>query len=130
MQKYSREFIEYVNNLSIWEEYRNTFGRSLPAGKFFCPFHTNVNTPAAKVYGNHIKCFSCNRNYTVFDLLRTFNPSRLDSLSKSVVAGPDKSQFRPPRVIKVPPLSELDLSKGVTVELLNKIIEYGTEKNS
>lgn len=130
MQKYSREFIEYVNNLSIWEEYRNTFGHFLPAGKFFCPFHTNVNTPAAKVYGNHIKCFSCNRNYTVFDLLRAFNPSRLDSLSKSVVAGPDKSQFRPPRVIKVPPLSELDLSKGVTVELLNKIIEYGTEKNS
>jgi hypothetical protein len=130
MQKYSREFIEYVNNLSIWEEYRNTFGHPLPAGKFFCPFHTNVNTPAAKVYGNHIKCFSCNRNYTVFDLLRAFNPSRLDSLSKSVVAGPDKSQFRPPRVIKVPPLSELDLSKGVTVELLNKIIEYGTEKNS
>lgn len=130
MQKYSREFIEYVNNLSIWEEYRNTFDHSLPAGKFFCPFHTNVNTPAAKVYGNHIKCFSCNRNYTVFDLLRAFNPSRLDSLSKSVVAGPDKSQFRPPRVIKVPPLSELDLSKGVTVELLNKIIEYGTEKNS
>lgn len=130
MQKYSREFIEYVNNLSIWEEYRNTFGYSLPAGKFFCPFHANVNTPAAKVYGNHIKCFSCNRNYTVFDLLRAFNPSRLDSLSKSVVAGPDKSQFRLPRVIKVPPLSELDLSKGVTVELLNKIIEYGTEKNS
>lgn len=130
MQKYSREFIEYVNNLSIWEEYRNTFGRSLPAGKFFCPFHTNVNTPAAKVYGNHIKCFSCNRNYTVFDLLRTFNPSRLDSLSKSIVAGPDKSQFRLPRVVKVPPASELDLSKGVTVELLNKIIEYGTEKNS
>lgn len=130
MQKYSREFIEYVNNLSIWEEYRNTFGHSLSAGKFFCPFHTNVNTPAAKVYGNHIKCFSCNRNYTVFDLLRTFNPSRLDSLSKSIVAGPDKSQFRLPRVVKVPPASELDLSKGVTVELLNKIIEYGTEKNS
>lgn len=126
MQKYSREFIEYVNNLSIWEEYRNTFGHSLPAGKFFCPFHTNVNTPAAKVYGNHIKCFSCNRNYTVFDLLRTFNPYRLDSLSKSIVAGPDKSQFRLPRVVKVPPASELDLSKGVTVELLNKIIEYGT----
>lgn len=130
MQKYSREFIEYVNNLSIWEEYRNTFGHSLSAGKFFCPFHTNVNTPAAKVYGNHIKCFSCNRNYTVFDLLRAFNPSRLDSLSKSIVAGPDKSQFRLPRVVKVPPASELDLSKGVTVELLNKIIEYGTEKNS
>ena len=127
---YSKEFIQYVNSLDIREEYRNTFGSILPTGKFFCPWHHNVNTPAAKVYGNHIKCFSCNRNYTVFDLLRAFNPSRLDSLSKSVVAGPDKSQFRPPRVIKVPPLSELDLSKGVTVELLNKIIEYGTEKNS
>lgn len=127
---YSKEFIQYVNSLDIREEYRSTFGSILPTGKFFCPWHHNVNTPAAKVYGNHIKCFSCNRNYTVFDLLRTFNPSRLDSLSKSVVAGLDKSQFRPPRVIKVPPLSELDLSKGVTVELLNKIIEYGTEKNS
>ena len=51
-------------------------------------------------------------------------------ISKSIVAGPDKSQFRLPRVVKVPPASELDLSKGVTVELLNKIIEYGTEKNS
>lgn len=127
---YSKEFIQYVNSLDVREEYRNTFGSVLPSGKFFCPWHHNVNTPAAKVYGNHIKCFSCNRNYTVFDLLRAFNPSRLDSLSKSVVAGLDKSQFRPPRVIKVPPLSELDLSKGVTVELLNKIIEYGTEKNS
>lgn len=130
MQKYSREFIEYVNNLSIWEEYRNTFGSPLPTGKFFCPWHHNVNTPAAKVYGNHIKCFSCNRNFTVFDLLKTFNSSRLDALSKSVVVGPDRSQFRPPRVVKVPPLSELDLSNGVTVELLNKIIEYGTQKDS
>ena len=56
----------------------------LPLGKMFCPFHDNRNTPAAKRYGNFIKCFSCGRTYGVYDLLKEFNPSRLAQVRMNV----------------------------------------------
>lgn len=126
--RYSKEFIDYVNDLSIRDEYFNTFGTTLPTGKFFCLWHHNVNTPAAKVYGNHIKCFSCNRNYTTFDLLRDFNPDRLEHLSRTVLLNVRTPVSRTPLVIKYPIVSELDISHGVTLELLDKIANYGEEK--
>lgn len=126
---YSREFVEYVAGLSIQDEYRNTFGEDIPRGKFFCPWHYNVNTPAAKVYNNRIKCFSCNRSYSTFDLLRDFNPERLSELQKRVTPTPSFEVTVRPRRIEVPSLEELDLSSGITVDLLNTIIEYGKEKS-
>ena len=78
--------ISYINeNLDIANEYRLAFGKNMPSGKFFCPFHTNVNTPAAKRYYNGIKCYSCNKFYTVYDLLKTFNPTRLEQISGSAI---------------------------------------------
>ena len=128
-QRFSREFVDYVASLSIQDEYRNTFGADLPRGKFFCPWHYNINPPAAKVYNNRIKCFSCNRSYSTFDLLRDFNPERLSELQKRVTPTPSFEVTIRPRRIEVPPLEELDLSSGITVDLLNIITEYGKEKS-
>lgn len=78
--------IEHINNdLDISEEYQKIFGRPIPDGKFFCPFHPNVNTPAAKRYFNGIKCYSCNRFYTVYDLLKAFNPQKIEEIAGSSV---------------------------------------------
>lgn len=75
----------YCNNkLSLEEEYEDIFEKRLPLGKMFCPFHDNHNTPAAKRYGNFIKCFSCGRTYGVYDLLKEFNPSRLAQVRMNV----------------------------------------------
>lgn len=77
---------EYINNnLRIEDEYRRIFGRSMPTGKFFCPFHVNTNTPAAKHYFNGIKCFSCNKFYTVYDLLYAYDKQRIEDIKGSVV---------------------------------------------
>lgn len=82
-------FKEYVNGtLSIDAEYKRIFGKNLPSGKFFCPFHVNTNTPAAKRYFNGIKCFSCNRFYTVYDLLFAYDKKRLEDLKGSMVIEP------------------------------------------
>lgn len=78
-------WISHINEAyDIGEEYRAVFGKAMPSGKFFCPFHANVNTPAAKRYYNGIKCYSCNKFYTVYDFLRAFNPSRLEALKQTV----------------------------------------------
>lgn len=53
----------------------------------YCCFHNNVNTPSAKCYGNIIHCFSCNRNYGTYDLLKKYDPKRIDELKQSVVMG-------------------------------------------
>lgn len=76
--------IDYINSsLSFKDEYKRIFGKSVPEGKMFCPFHNNVNTPAAKVYGNVLKCFSCNRIYTVYDLLKKYDPKRIEEVKQS-----------------------------------------------
>ena len=78
--------IEHINNdLDISEEYQKIFGKPIPDGKFFCPFHPNVNTPAAKRYFNGIKCYSCNKFYTVYDLLKAFNPKKIEDIAGSSV---------------------------------------------
>lgn len=81
--------VEWVNsNLSFRDEYRIIFGREAPYGNCACPWHQTgvVNTPAAKIYGNRLKCFGqCGRSYSVFDLLCRFNPERLRTISASGV---------------------------------------------
>lgn len=85
MSKVSR----YINdNLNFADEYFAIFGKKLhDYGKCFCPFHHNVNTPAAKYYkdSNSLYCYSCKCSYSVYDLLRSFNPSRIDEIASSQV---------------------------------------------
>lgn len=101
---------DYINNsLDIGAEYARIFGKELPTGKFFCPFHDNVNTPSAKRYGNVIKCFGyCQRSYSVYDLLKRFDAERIDEIARSVVL-PEQSQrsllrFQPPSVDRTKPI--------------------------
>lgn len=85
MSSYAR-LAEWVNsNLSFRDEYQRIFGKELPYGNAFCPFHHNVDSPAAKLYGNWLKCYGCGRSYSVFDLLQRFDPDSLKRLSMSGV---------------------------------------------
>lgn len=85
MSSYAR-LVEWVNShLSFRDEYQRIFGKELPYGNAFCPFHNNVVSPAAKLYGNWLKCYGCGRSYSVFDLLQRFDPDSLKRLSMSGV---------------------------------------------
>lgn len=92
-------FASAINNsLNFCEEYFNIFNKPLPLGKCFCVFHDNTHTPAAKVYGNVMHCFVCNRSYTVYDLLKKYNPLRLEEVKSQCVfdkSFDDESQKTP-----------------------------------
>jgi hypothetical protein len=67
--------IEWINNNVGIEDYLEELGVNIPAnGKVFCPFHYNVNTPAAKVYDKDGKqclyCYTERRFYGTFDVMR------------------------------------------------------------
>lgn len=85
--KVMSKLISYINeNYDIGDEYYQIFGKSLPSGKFFCPFHDNKNTPSAKRYGNVIHCFgACGRSFSVYDLLKRFNPNRIEEIKSSTL---------------------------------------------
>lgn len=107
------KIIDYINNnLDIGVEYQNIFGREMPKGKFFCPFHSNVNTPSAKRYGNGIRCFGhCQRWYSVYDLLKQFNPGRINEIASSVVMEETQSKvdvkYTPPTIDYNQPLKQI-----------------------
>lgn len=112
---------EYINNnLRIEDEYRRIFGRSMPTGKFFCPFHVNTNTPAAKHYFNGIKCFSCNKFYTVYDLLMAYDKGRIDEVKGSVVIK-DSVDEKPQTELKIT-FVEYNATDNIK-DILNKILE-------
>ena len=126
MPKYSKDFIQYVNGLSLEEEYLRIFGEE-PVGKIMCPFHPNTNTPAAKVYDNRIKCFVCQRTYGTFSLLARYNPDRLEQLARSAPMQTPQNRGGIKQPIRIPPREYLDLSKGITCELLDYIVNYGKQ---
>lgn len=108
---------DYINsNYSIQETYQHVFGRPPHMGKIFCPFHDNKNTPAAKIYGNIIRCFSCNRSFGPFDLLQKYAPEKIEEIKGSVLMEEQETVKTPkPRAVR---RGSLDLSKGII-----KIIE-------
>lgn len=114
------KIIDYINeNLSLSEEYKAIFRRDLPNGKFMCPnpMHQHKsNTPSCKAYGNKFKCFGqCNRVFGVYDLLKWYNPKRIDEVVSSVVIE-ETSYKRSPQVRKV----MIDRSQSIS-EALHKI---------
>lgn len=100
--------IDYINSLSIRDEYYRIFGKRIPEGKMYCCFHNNTNTPSAKCYGNHIHCFSCNKNYGTYDLLKKYDPQRIDDLKSSAVM--ETEQESPHDRIKI---KSIDRSKPI-----------------
>lgn len=120
--RYSKDFIASVNQLSFADEYANIFGSKPPQGKMFCCFHTNTDTPAAKIYGNSMKCFSCQRTYRTFDLLRVHNPQRLQELASQLMAVTAPTMDFTSMRLHVVPYESLDLSKGITLQLLDSLI--------
>lgn len=100
--------IEYINqNLSIDEEYYEVFAKQLPNGKMFCPFHDNHNTPAAKKYGNGIKCFGqCNRYFSVYDFIKRFNPNKINEVKQSVLL--PRTLEESSKIKRIPVISSID----------------------
>lgn len=120
--KYNSALVNYIKSLPLSEEYQRIFGEPLPRGKMFCPFHENTNTPAAKVYGNVIKCFSCNRVYTTFDLLMRYDRERITQISRTVF--PKTFERELPKKVTYAPRESLELGKGVSVELFDYLANY------
>ena len=65
----------------------STLGRVSTNGKVFCPFHHNVNTPAAKIYDeiNIMKCFACNKSYTAYDFVVNYDSVLLDKIKSTII---------------------------------------------
>lgn len=82
--------VDYINqNLSLQDEYERIFNKKMPSGKFICPnpSHRHVSmTPSCKAYGNVFKCFGqCNRVFGVYDLLKWYDPDRINEVKSSMV---------------------------------------------
>ena len=122
--RYNKRLAEYVNsNFSFADEWVRIFGKELPTGNVFCPFHENTNTPAAKVYGNGLKCFSCQRYYSVYDLLRKFDPEKLVRLNRSILLPAGLGSGSAVRRIPFVPWTGLDLSQK-KIDLFKFLSEY------
>lgn len=78
---------DYINRMPFDEEYYRIFGRKVSLGHIYCPFHTNTDTPAAKYYtdSNCCYCFVCKKTYGTYDLMRVYEPSRIEELKGSVI---------------------------------------------
>lgn len=125
--RYNKKLADYVNQTyDIRSIYQSITGRKPGSGKVFCPVHNNHNTPAAKIYGNNLKCFGiCNCIYTPYDLLVRFYPDELKKIESSIVL-PESEQSN--KKFSFIQRDKLDLSKPL-VEILKEIVEY-EEDNS
>ena len=117
----SSKLAVWVNsNLSFRDEVRRIFGRTLPRGSCYCLWHQGFSgdTPAAKVYDetNSMHCFgSCNRTYTVYNLLWSFDRERLHAIARSGVIPEEGVTFRgmPTEVLPVSSLAIPDVPQGI-----------------
>lgn len=70
------EFIKYViNYYGNMPKLLDKLGKNVQTnGQVFCPFHYNINTPAAKIYrdtkGWRLYCFNEHRLYGSFDIYK------------------------------------------------------------
>jgi len=103
---------EYLNEtLDIRKEYKEIFGHDPAFGKIFCPFHINKNSPAAKIYGNVIRCFSCNKSFTVYDLLYKYNPKKIELIKETVLMDVEAVvKGKKPNTLR---RNNLDMSQGI-----------------
>lgn len=115
----NKELIAYINEtLSFTDEWEGIFGHPPNIGNVFCPFHVNKDTPAAKVYGNKLHCFSCQRNYSVYDLLKRFAPERIKEITRERMT----RQTFPGTGVRSNQIQPV-LNDGVLINVLRRIIE-------
>lgn len=125
--RYDERLAGYVNNhLSFADEWYRIFGSALPHGNVYCPFHHNTDTPAAKAYGNGLKCFGCRRFYTVFDLLNKFDEDKLREIKTTVILPAFTQQYGMGSVPFIP-RGSLNLDQDL-LTLLFEIVHYGEQK--
>lgn len=112
---------DYINeNIDIRVAYEEIFGKKPHTGKIYCVFHDNRNTPAAKIYGNIIRCFSCNRSFTTYDLLKKYNPSKITEIAETVLIDVVKKKHTPrSRIVN---RNDLDMSQPIA-EVVKQILE-------
>ncbi len=87
----SKAVRDYINaTFSMGDVWYECFGVRLPYGKCFCPFHDNTDSPAAKVYDDHLTCFgACQRSYFPYDFLVKFRPDLVRSCSSTILPEPE-----------------------------------------
>lgn len=88
MSKVVRDYINSTFSMrSVWAE---CFSSKVPYGKCFCPFHDNTDSPAAKIYDDHLTCFgACQRSYYPYDFLKKFRPDLIKAHASHVLPEPD-----------------------------------------
>lgn len=112
---------DYIDGMSFADEYYRVFGRKV-YGHIYCPFHKNDNTPAAKYYEdtNNCYCFVCKRFYGTYDLMKSYEPERIEEIKGSIV------------IDDVPKVSVsvgsyfVDIDRDDSIEKIVKDIVYGT----
>nr|DAG99857.1 MAG TPA: hypothetical protein [Herelleviridae sp.] len=114
--------INYCNeNYNIRELYAAVTGREPGFGKCYCIFHQNTDTPAAKIYGNKLKCFGeCNRLFGSYDILKRYFPEEIEKIKQSLRI-PDIQEKRVKKTLKTISRQDLDLSSPIS-DIITKIL--------
>lgn len=115
--------INYCNeNYDIKELYSAITGREPGLGKIFCCMHQNNNTPAAKIYGNKLKCFGeCNRLFGSYDLLKRYFPEEIEKVKRTLLL-PSVQEKRVKKTMKTLSRCDLDLISPIQ-DIVKQILE-------
>lgn len=118
------KLINYCNeHYDIKELYQAVTGRVPGHGKIYCCFHSNTNTPAAKIYDNKMKCFGeCNRLFGCYDFLKEFFPEELEKIKRSIII-PEISDKKGTENISFLKREVLNLDAGIG-DIVNLILNF------
>lgn len=115
--------INYCNdNYDIRELYAAITGHEPGLGKIYCCMHQNSNTPAAKIYGNKLKCFGeCNRLFGAYDLLKRYYPEEIEKVKRTLLL-PSVQEKRVKKTMRTLSREDLDLSSPIQ-NIVKQILE-------
>lgn len=132
----SNKVKSYINSkYNFGEEYREIFGEELRAGSVYCPFHSNTDTKAARYFEdtNSVYCFSCQRKYSVFDLLMRFNRQKVEFITENIIVPEismeDETKVTPKRFTPLPDEGVIALCDRIKL-ILQKEYEANTQKRA
>lgn len=124
--KSGHKIIDYINeHYDVRALYQEVTGRTPGNAKIYCPFHDNHNTPAAKIYGNSMKCFGeCNRMFSPYDFIKRFFPEEIDKIKQKILVPETVKTHQKRRDF----LKRGDLDLTLPIEtIITKIIEHGKQ---